>query len=208
MSYLIELYKKIKRIKLIKQNRKRLINENFTILSSNCVGGIIYHELGKQFLSPTINLYICPSDFIKFLSNLNKYLDALPMQVNKNTDEYPIVKILDITIHGLHYKNFEEFVRKWESRKKRINFDNIYIIMLERDGCTYEDLIAFDKLPFENKIVFVHKEMPEIKSSYYIEGTTADGLDGHQVVVLTDYISKYSYLKYIDKWDFVKFINN
>ncbi|MEE0856404.1 MAG: DUF1919 domain-containing protein [Ruminococcus sp.] len=27
------------------------------MISSNCAGGVIYHRLNKQFLSPTINLF-------------------------------------------------------------------------------------------------------------------------------------------------------
>ena len=33
------------------------IFKTFTLISSNCNGGIIYHDFKKQFLSPTINLY-------------------------------------------------------------------------------------------------------------------------------------------------------
>lgn len=54
--------------------RNALKNRDFSIICSNCVGGVIYHELNLPFLSPTINLFIKPSDYIKFVSNLNFYL--------------------------------------------------------------------------------------------------------------------------------------
>lgn len=51
---------KIKFLKLkdYVMRRLRLENSDITILSNNCIGGIIYHKLGLRFKSPTINLLI------------------------------------------------------------------------------------------------------------------------------------------------------
>ena len=46
--------------------------------------------------------------------------------------------------------------------------------MAERDECTMEDLIAFDNLSYENKIVFTHLPYDNIKSSFYIKGFEND----------------------------------
>ena len=54
--------------------QKRLSNDQFTILSSNCIGGVIYHRLGKQFLSPTINMWFRQPDFVSFCLHLDYYL--------------------------------------------------------------------------------------------------------------------------------------
>ena len=35
---------------------KRLKNKNFTLITNNCTGGVIYNRLGLKFLSPTIKL--------------------------------------------------------------------------------------------------------------------------------------------------------
>ena len=69
--------KKIRRLfryNLNKKNQKRLKNDNFSILASNCIGGVLYHELGMPFLSPFINMYVEPHDFIKFLKSPKEYL--------------------------------------------------------------------------------------------------------------------------------------
>jgi uncharacterized protein (DUF1919 family) len=41
----------------LKAERSRLTNKEVTIFSSNCIGGVIYHDLGLRFMSPTINLF-------------------------------------------------------------------------------------------------------------------------------------------------------
>ena len=45
--------------------RKRLINRDFSLISSNCNGAVILHDLGLSFKSPFVNLWIKPNDFIK-----------------------------------------------------------------------------------------------------------------------------------------------
>ena len=62
-----KLGRAVRRIIRNKIERRRLINTNFTIISQNCIGSIMYHDLGQKFLSPTINMLFEPSDFVKFL---------------------------------------------------------------------------------------------------------------------------------------------
>ena len=75
----IELWKKSRIYHLIDNMisasfQRRLKNDNFTILCSNCIGGVIYHRLGKQFLSPTINMFFSQPDFVSFCMHLDYYL--------------------------------------------------------------------------------------------------------------------------------------
>ena len=55
--------------------RKRLKNHSFSLISSNCIGGILYHDVGEQFRTPTINLII--PQFVTFAENLRYYLQAV-----------------------------------------------------------------------------------------------------------------------------------
>lgn len=87
-----------------KRQRKRIKNDNFSIICSNCIGGFIYHRLGKQFLSPTINLFFNQKEFVKFILNLDHYLNANLEFLETDTD-YPIGKLDDITLYFLHYSN-------------------------------------------------------------------------------------------------------
>lgn len=44
-----------------------------SIVSSNCIAGEIYNNLGLRFTSPTINLFFRERDFLKFILNIEKY---------------------------------------------------------------------------------------------------------------------------------------
>lgn len=60
--------------------RKRFIKQDITIISQNCVGGVLYNSLNLPFYSPTINLTIEGEDFVKLVGDINHYfsVDAIP----------------------------------------------------------------------------------------------------------------------------------
>ena len=143
--------------------RRKLKNNNFTIISNTCIGGVIYHDMNMKFLTPTINLYIKPTDFVKFLENMEYYLN-LKIEPILTTLNYPVGKLGDITIFFKHYKTIEEAIDKWNERKNRINYDNMFIMMTDRWCCPYEYLKRFDNLKYKNKVCFTHKEYKEFSS--------------------------------------------
>ena len=127
------------RIFIQKSNRKRLKNHDFTLLTSNCIGGIISNELGEKFLSPTVNTRIDPLDFIKFVANLREYL-SLDLVFVDAVESFPVAKLGDVLINFVHYKTREEAETKWMERKKRINWNNVWIITNDVGGLSEKDI--------------------------------------------------------------------
>lgn len=192
------------------RNRRRkseLDNSNFTIISSNCIGGVIYHKLGLKFLSPTINLWFKPKDYLKFLNNLDYYLTSADLKEDIHINlNYPVGALGDgakkVTLYFQHYQTFNQACKKWNSRKTRVNFKNIFIIMTDRDGVDEEALREFDRLPFKNKVILTGKKYPEIKSSLYIPNC----LDNNHLgdVFQKNFLTGKSKL---DSFDFIGFLN-
>lgn len=160
-SFMREIYNK--RIAM------NLNNQSFSLITNNCMGGFMLHDLGLQFNSPFVNLWIKPMDFIKYLSDFEHYIYS-DLVFIPSEFEYPVALLDDITIYFAHYKSKEEAKQKWEERTVRINFDNLFVVLLESNDCRYEDLEAFDKIPIKNKKCFTYQLYPKIKSSVYIEG--------------------------------------
>lgn len=185
----------------ISRKKKKLKNEDFTIICSDCIGGVIYHEFGLRFRSPTINLYMTPSDFIKFADNLDYYLSQ--KLVKLPYAEHILGKIDDIQIHFLHYKTFKEAKDKWESRKKLVNKDNICLILTCKDGYTQEDIKNFSKLKYKNKVVFTTEKDNKYSCSYCIKNSVKD----NNVMFLGTKANHFG-KKYIDDFDIVSFLNN
>ncbi len=190
--------------KLINQaNRLRLKNKTFTLFSSNCNGACICHDLGLQFRSPFVNLYLNAEDYIKFLQQPKTYLDT-PLTFLPDTGKaYPVAMLKDITLHFMHYATQQEAEEAWNRRKQRIDWDNLFVLMTEKDGCTEEILKAFDALPYPNKAVFTRIPMPHIQSAVYIPGFE----DAGEVGNCDAFVSSYTGKKYFDYFDYVKWFN-
>ena len=73
-------------------DRLRLTNRNFTIFACNCAAGCMYHDLGLPFDSPTINLYIYPEDYLRFLKNPQYYFreKITFLSENEKTESFPV----------------------------------------------------------------------------------------------------------------------
>ena len=111
-----------------------------SIISNNCHGAVIYHELGLQFKSPTISLQILPEDFWRFCTCLRHYLEAELREYTALSDEdkmhlehmygrvpteWPIGRVDDVMIIFQHDRTFEEASEKWNRRKERVNYESI-----------------------------------------------------------------------------------
>ena len=164
---------KFLRLKFANKRRNKINNDNFTIISNNCWGGMIYESYNLQKQSPTIGLFFKSSDYIKFISNLEYYLSQDLKFINYNESKnlaflksanltekrsVPLGKLDDIEIVFLHYKSEEEAKEKWKRRVKRINNKNIIFKFNDQKDCTEEDLEKFLELPYKNKIFFTVKE--------------------------------------------------
>lgn len=188
-----------------KYEKSRLKNKNFTIFSQNCIGSIMYHDLGERFNSPTINMLFEPNDFVEFLKDPEYWMkkDIKFVKDKKGDGEYPVGILGNkINIKFIHYKTQDEVIKKWEERMQRINWNNIFVIACD-GGMSYENILKFDSLSqYKNKIIFTSKKMPEIKSSIFVEDFT-DGADVRLLNFANPFGKRY-YQKYID---YVKWLN-
>ena len=183
------------------KNQQHLSNHEMSVIASNCNGALILHDLGEQFRSPFVNLYLEPTDFVKYLQNMTAY-NQIELGFITTDKPYPVGQLSDITIHFMHYHSEQEAKAKWKERLQRLNLDNLFIMMTDRDGCTEQDLQDFDQLPFKHKVVFTHKSFSEIKSRCYIKGFEIQGQGGD----LFEF-SGWNGQKYYDQFDYVSWFN-
>ena len=135
---------------------EKLIKNPPSIISAHCWGGLLYHELGLKFTSPFINLFMSDKDFNKLSKNLHYYMSQdlkykeEGYEVNLKS-KFPIATLGDLTIYFNHYSTFEEAKQKWDERKNRINYDNLFF---ETYTTNLDIAIEFDSLPHKHKLCF------------------------------------------------------
>ena len=186
------------------KNRQRLKNKEVSLIANNCNGGFMCHDLHMQFRSPFVNLWLKPKDFLKYLKNIEHYMNSELTFIKEEGIDYPVGLLDDVKIYFMHYENEEIAREKWNERTKRIDFNNLFVLFNDGAGCTDEDLKEFDELPYKNKIAFVHKEKPEIASTYYIKGFENE----ESVGILSRYLNNHTGKRYYDDFDYVKWFNS
>lgn len=181
---------------------KRLKTREFSIICSNCIAGHMYHRLGVQFQSPTINQFMNDRDFFKFITNLEYYL-GLELKENGNDGSVPLGMLGDIPIRFVHYKSADEAIQAWNRRKARINFDRLYFILFDTiDGeISRDDILRFGEIPCANRIVLSKNEYPDID---YVRTIPMRPGDSNKHYMSKNIIGKRRY----EEWDYVKWIND
>lgn len=188
-------YKELKRL--------RLKNRQPTIIASNCIGTFMYYDMKMQYRSPTINLSFNMNDYVRFLENLKWYLEQPVVPFQDDRFDYPCGMVGDVEIRFNHYKTIEEAIAKWNARKLRIDWDNLFIVGIDSDDCTYDSIKRFDALPYPRKVIFTHKPYPEFKSAYYLAGFEHEDCVG----ILTDFKEQFLIRRYMDDFDYISFLN-
>ncbi len=87
-----------------------------------------------KVLIPNHQSIFTPDDFNYFCLFLREYIDGELVESIEPDIEYPVGELKPtneerpIKVHFMHYDSFEQAKAKWLERKKRINWDNIYVV--------------------------------------------------------------------------------
>ena len=191
-----------------KKMRKELSNYTPSFLCPNCLGGILFHDLGLKFYSPTVNLMMTQKDFVKFVLNLEEFLRGSLNFFEHEIEKCPCAWLKTetgkkVVIHFTHYGSEEEAMEKWNSRITRINKDNLFVCLMERDQLTKEEIIALGELKLKGLVVFTAKKYEDIPYTLHIPEYEKVGEVGNLLV--KNYIDDSRY--YEKYFDFVKWFN-
>ena len=89
------------RVGLADWRKKQLKSTDFTIISNNCWGGMIYESYNLPKESPTVGMFFMAKDYIEFLSDLKGYIGGKLLLnrknlVGKRCHRYPEIRGSDI----------------------------------------------------------------------------------------------------------------
>lgn len=206
MEKINKIYRRILRMHMDKEYQRKIKNKDCSIISRNCVGGVVSHDWDYDSLTNCKSL-VYSKGIHQILSQLEHYLYDCKIEMDEKNSEkygYPVGKLEDIHVYFTHYETFEQAKQKWIERLKRLNMDNLYIIMVQKDGCTERDICSFDSLKFKHKVIFTVKEYPQYRSAYYIPKSE---VDIQNVKNLCDYQSKFTGKRWLDEFDWISFLN-
>ena len=158
-----------------------------TIISNNCTGGAIMHQLGMEFKTPTVNLQILPEQFPKFCIDLKYYMNTELVEYTNisykhrkymekmfgGVPDMPFGLIDDIVVCFQHYDTFAEAKQKWDERKAKIDYDHIGYIFHARGPEYRAEAELFTKMDLPNKLVLTQDFKIDGAVSFEGEGFSA-----------------------------------
>ncbi len=183
--------------------RNELTNKTPTFLCPNCIGGLLFHDLGLQFRSPTVNLMMYQTDFLKFVLHMDDYLGQELQFFEHPEYKFPCAHLGDITIHFTHYQSKEEAAHAWYDRSKRIDINNMFVFLEERDGLTKEDIVQLGAIHARGLVVFTAHAYPDIPYALQIPKYENDGEVGN--ILRKSYWDDHR--EYEEYFDFVRWFN-
>jgi uncharacterized protein (DUF1919 family) len=199
------LYNRLKQLDRSLQ-RARLKNPTFSIIANNCWGGKIYQDLGFEYRSPFIGLFLYSPCYIRLLERLQYFLSSeltfIPdsryemarQDRARNHYTYPIGLLGgELEIHFLHYQDSQEAYEKWNRRLQRVNFDNLFVSFVDR--YLFEDsyLPRFEKIPYP-KVLFTAKNFPDSRSSVWMKEFAEAGRVGNVMSTFKKYFDVIDWL--------------
>lgn len=170
-------------------------DSNMSIISNNCWGGVICRTLGIECRSPFKNLSVVEEDYLRLLQNFPYYmgcdLEFLEYAYNKNSKkDYPVMRLDDINVHCNHDTDPDEAVAKWYRRRKKINYENLFVEMYTESRETMEAFLKIEG--YKQKLCFVpfETDMDNVKQlqlyhsqKYFWEAVNSNAGNGADSIV-------------------------
>ena len=204
----INLWRRIKRERWLKQLRRRNSDHDFSLITNDCVGGVICHDLGEQFRSPTVNLWLRNDQFLEFAQNLEYYLSCDIIETPDDTKPYPVGTIIPrddkhipIEVNFMHYPSFEEGYAKWKERSERVNYDRLYFIWHFFDEADTDDIKRFNGWNVRKHII-LHEPIEGIEKCTVVSCYNENPHNG-KILDVVPRTGK----RFLDEWDYVSFLN-
>lgn len=154
-------------------------------------------------------MYFKFDDFIIFCNHLQAYLDTDLIE-DKNTDkEFPVGRLTnefgEIHIYFMHYHSFNEAKDKWNERKKRVDYEKIYVIA-QIEGELDEDKVQkFNSIPYKNKVLL--SKSPNNRDQENIIYLRAMNRSGYMIGDVLHYKTMISVKRQFNEFDYISFLN-
>lgn len=200
-SLLRKAYLQYRRLRLRLPGAKRDVNR-ITLISCTCLGGVMLSDLGMRFNSPFVDLWLYPTEYIRLCADLDSYMRK-PLEFISDEHDYPVALLGDVRIFFRHYSTEKEAADAWQRRTARMDRANLFFILTERNGCSYEDMRQFDRLPYAKKAIITAREYPEIGSAVYLKGFADEARSG-----IGTRFKRGGVRRYIDGFDYVKWFRS
>ena len=185
----------------------RLNNKKPTILSNDCIAGVLMKNYALPCKSPMINCAMLPEGYVRYLAHIEHYLQCELVEKESELN-FPVGELVseafgNIEIRFMHYASFKEAKTLWKRRSKRIDLNNMNVVLDLNPGmvASEKDVNAFLALPY-NKVIITTEKFKDTPVSHFIDVGNKINVPGIML--------KFKNLRgerYYDDFDFIEWLN-
>lgn len=167
--------------------------------------------MGLRFDTPTINLNIPQKEFLSFVTHLREYIACEIKELHTSEYAYPIgiLSIEDrgnVHIHFMHYTTFREAKKKWEERKARIHWNNVFVLL---EGPFFDKEIIDACVHVEYPLAVMGPQNAEFECRYpfycgfkwYNDWYPGKSLDYKHLFGLKRYLDDFDYISFLKGYE-------
>lgn len=135
---------------------------------------VLYRILGIKYNSPTVNSLISRKDFFVFCNNLKEYFSYELEEYKDHQFNYPagilksISNLPDVCVYFSHENSFKEAKEKWDRRKTKVNYDNIFVMYDTHMYCEEMDCYEFENFKYKNKVIFIYDKYKKLVKNNFL----------------------------------------
>lgn len=146
----------------------RISQNNISVISNNCLAGLLYKYTNIKYETPTVGLYFIGDAYKEFVGILisgsireshysNIKPDCLIFDLNFNAlvyffNEKPMIVFL-------HYTNATNAINSWNDRLDRIKGKQYIFLFSVRDGVSVDDYLSIKEL--DNRKILIGSNSKE-----------------------------------------------
>lgn len=196
----------------VKEIRNKLKETEFTLLCNNCLGGVIYHDLGQPFSSPTINLYLNISDFLTLVEHIEDFIDAELVHEDSWLN-FPVGRLyavnsdVIVVIYFMHYKTWDDAYSAWMRRMRRVDTKKIFVLVDAVSGLSNENYNRFCNIKYHKHLLVPYKTatVPHDAVDVHFMKSYKDEDNSGKSMSYT--FHGMGIKRYIEEWDYLNWLN-
>ncbi|HEX5238853.1 MAG TPA: DUF1919 domain-containing protein [Sphingomicrobium sp.] len=171
----------------MKKQIRELDERNVSIVSNNCVAGILYEWAGLRKQTPTAGIYFTGDSYRHFLDDLSKdridewsKLESANLVFKDDQGCWALDRAAQGELVFLHYSSPDEAVTKWNRRMERLRGRTLLVISSIRDQIARDPLMTV---------------LTAFRFTFMVDGDTAPAAD--VLVLNSEFLRAFS--RYVDQ---------
>lgn len=158
--------------RIIERAKGQLMQSDVTLISQSSIGDVLIHDMGTRLCSGMNHVSLSPTDFMKFASNLDRYL-YVELEVQW-AEACPVGLLDDLRVEFSGCATAAQVRDAWNRSKEQIGLNRVLLLCTD-EGFDRTRFEQWKQLPYPKVLFTVREEYVAHPGSVYFPKYKAKG---------------------------------